>query len=70
MAEFIADRGDSVLIAMRVPRDLWNRYEYRHKHYGKAIHSLRGVVCDILAAHSAAAPEYVDKGDPFYRGPQ
>lgn len=70
MADFIADRGDSVLIAMRVPRDLWNRYEYRHKHYGKAIATLRNVVTDILATHSLTPSLYVDKGDPFYKGPQ
>lgn len=70
MADFIGDRGDSVLIAMRIPRDLWNRYEYRHKHYGKAIHTLKEAVCDLLAAHSLSPSHYVDKGDPFYKGPQ
>ena len=70
VADFIADRGDTVLIALRVPKDLWDRYEYKHQHYGKAISQLKYVVCDLLAAHSIStlmSQPYVDRGDPFYR---
>lgn len=69
MADFVADRGDTVLIAVRVPRDLWDRYEYRHRHFGKAISQLKLVIIDLLAAHSLSSVSYEDKGDPFYVHP-
>lgn len=68
MADYIGDREDgTVLIAMRVPKSLWDRYEYRHKHFGKAIFNLKLVLTDLLAAHVITSSSYEDKGDPFYR---
>jgi len=69
MADYLADRDDgTILIAVRVPRDLWDRYEYRHKHFGKAIHHLKLVIIDVLAARTVSLWDSEDKGDPFYRG--
>jgi len=56
---------DTVVISFRVPRRLWDRWEYRHQHFGKAIHALRESAIDIMAAgvlrtHNPDAP------DPFF----
>jgi len=68
MADFIADRGDdTVLIAVRIPKQLWDTFEYRHPHYGKAIFAIRETVTELLAAHCIHRVPYEDKGDPFYR---
>jgi hypothetical protein len=69
MAEFIYDRDDVTVICLRVPRGLWDRWEYRHDHFGKAVHALRESCIDIMAARSAA-PAYVDMPDPFHRDGQ
>ena len=66
MADFIADRADSVLIAVRVPKHLWDHFEYRHPHFGVAIHDLRETVVALLAAHCLSRPRWEDKGDPFF----
>jgi len=66
MADFILDRDDLTVIVLRVPRRLWDRWEYRHQHYGKAIHALRESCVEIMAARSL--DHYRDAGDPFYQG--
>lgn len=66
MADFIAERGDTVLIAVRVPKHLWDTFEYRHVHYGKAIANIRDTLTDLLAAHCLTRVRYEDKGDPFF----
>jgi len=67
MAEFIFERGDTVVIVLRVPRSLWDRWEYRHTHFGRAIHALRESAIEIMGAGASRAAD-VDRGDPFFRG--
>lgn len=70
MAEFIYTRDDQpdvVRIVITVPRRLWDRWESRHQHFGKAIHSLRHSVIEVLAVHALHGTS-TDKGDPFWSG--
>lgn len=65
MADFIFERDGTVMICLRVPRGLWNGWEYRHQHYGKAIHTLRESVIEIMSSrHLEHYAE--DQGDPFF----
>lgn len=66
MAEFIYDRDATTVIVLRVPRRLWDQWEFRHGHYGKAIHALRESAIELMAAKSLN--QYgSDHVDPFYR---
>jgi len=65
MAEFTYNREQLTVIVLRVPTAVWNRWEYRHKHYGKAIHVLREHCVDIMASRGLAQ-EYQDVPDPFF----
>jgi hypothetical protein len=66
MADFIFERDHTVVIVLRVPRALWDRWEYRHQHFGKAIHALRESAIEIMGAGASRAA-HVDRGDPFYK---
>lgn len=67
MADYIFDREVTTLIVIRVPKRLWDRWEYRHKHYGKAIHAIRESVIQIMAAGVVKSwSSHTDNGDPFY----
>lgn len=55
-----------VFVTLRLPKDLWDRWEYRHKHFGAAIYQLRLTVVDLLASRSLLQRD--DRPDPFYRG--
>lgn len=67
MADFIATRGDdTVLIAVRVPKHLWDHFEYRHKHFGVAIHQIRETMVDLLSAYCISRWSFEDKADPFF----
>lgn len=66
MAEFIYNRDDTTVIVLRVPKELWRTWEWRHAHFGRAVHALRESCIDIMAARSAS-PAYVDMPDPFHR---
>jgi hypothetical protein len=66
MADFTYERGGTVLICLRVPRDLWDRWEYRHQHFGQAIHVLRDSVVQTLAIN-VARRDWLDQPDPFYK---
>jgi len=65
MADFIFERDDYTVIVLRVPRKLWDRWEYRHTHYGNAIHALRETVIQVLAQGSIHSHD-PDRPDPFY----
>jgi hypothetical protein len=65
MAEFIYNRDDTTVIVLRVPRRLWDRWEYRHQHFGKAVHALRESCIDVMAA-GAASRAWQDAPDPFF----
>lgn len=65
MAEFVYDRDDTTVVVLRVPRRLWDRWEYRHQHYGKAIHALRESAVEIMAAGTLRRHD-PDRPDPFY----
>lgn len=66
MAEFIYTRENVAVVVLRVPQSVWDRWEYRHKHYGKAIHALRESAIEIMTAGSVGyySPDQVD---PFVR---
>lgn len=66
MADFIFDRDQTTVVVLRLPKGLWDRWESRHQHYGKAIHALRETVTETLAVHSARG-SFRDGGDPFWR---
>lgn len=66
VADFVFERDDTTVIVLRVPRRLWDRWESRHQHYGKAIYSLRESVLEVLAVKSLR-PSSEDQGDPFWR---
>lgn len=65
MADFIFDRDGMTVIVLRVPRSLWDRWEYRHQHYGKAIHALRESCLEIMAARHLEHYK-ADQSDPFF----
>jgi len=69
MAEFVYHRegADYVVVVLRVPKSLWDRWEFRHKHFGKAIHALRESCIQILAEKHASHYEQ-DQLDPFFKG--
>lgn len=60
------ESSQDVFVTLRVPKDLWDQWEYRHKHFGAAIHRLRLTVVDLLASRCLTQRE--DRPDPFYRG--
>lgn len=68
MAEYVYKRenSDFAVVVLRVPKALWDRWEYRHRHFGKAVHSLRESCIEIMAQGSMSQP-YSDVPDPFYR---
>lgn len=55
------------VIVLRVPRRLWDQWEYRHQHFGKAVHALRESAIEIMGARTPAP--YRDVQDPFYVSP-
>jgi len=65
MSDFTVERPQLVAITLRVPVSVWNAWEFRHGHYGKAIHALRENCVEIMGARGAAP--YVDRPDPFHR---
>lgn len=66
MAEFIYERDATTVIVLRVPRRLWDQWEFRHGHYGKAIHAARESLVELMAAKQVS--QYgTDQGDPFFR---
>lgn len=67
VSEFVYDREDVTVIVLRVPRAVWDRWEFRHGHYGKAIHALRESCVEIMAAKAISTFDR-DHGDPFFRG--
>jgi hypothetical protein len=66
VAEFVYDRDEVTVIVLRVPRNVWDRWEFRHGHYGKAIHALRESCVEIMAAKSIGHYDR-DQADPFFR---
>lgn len=68
MAEWVYSRdGERVVyITLRVPRSLWDQWEYRHAHFGKAIYALRESCIDIMAAQSARLHGPIQP-DPFFK---
>jgi hypothetical protein len=68
VAEFVYEReGDQyVMVVLRVPKRLWDRYEYRHGHFGKAIYNLRETMTEWMAGH-VSTRHYDDTPDPFFR---
>lgn len=70
MADFIYQREgapESVFIVLRVPRLLWDRWEYRHKHFGAALFALRSTVVELMAIRGLRE-DLTDRGDPFWSG--
>lgn len=68
VADFSYERDELTVVVLRVPRILWDRWEYRHKHYGKAIHALRQHCIEVMAIKGLrSSEEWVDRGDPFFR---
>lgn len=65
MADFVYDRDEMTVITLRVPRRLWMKWEFRHGHYGKAIHAARESLIDVISAKMLRT-SYNDQGDPFY----
>lgn len=71
MADFIyvrEDKPDHVHIVIKVPKLLWDRWEYRHRHFGAAIHALRASVVELLAIKGLATDLSADHRDPFWKG--
>jgi hypothetical protein len=56
-----------VVVQLRVPRLLWDRWEFRHRHFGKALHALRETCIEVMAA-GPVRDSYIDAPDPFHRG--
>jgi hypothetical protein len=67
MSDFVYDRDQLTVITLRVPRRVWDHWEYRHRDFGKAIHALRENCIEIMGARTPAP--YRDVPDPFYRDP-
>lgn len=67
MAEFIFERESTTVIVLRVPTRLWNQWEYRHQHYGKAIHALRQSCIELMSVRQLAHYR-PDQVDPFHLG--
>lgn len=68
VAEFIYDRDQLTIIVLRVPRDLWQRWEFRHRDFGVAIHALREHCIEVMSVKVlTSSADWQDKGDPFYR---
>lgn len=65
MAEFIYDRESMTVVVLRVPKSVWDRWEYKHQHYGKAIHALRESCIEIMAA-KVVGDYRADQVDPFF----
>lgn len=65
MADFVYDRGSLTVVTLRLPRGLWDRWEYRHQDFGKAIFALRENCIEIMGARTP--PAYRDVPDPFFR---
>jgi len=70
VAEFVYDRDDLTVVVLRLPRHLWDAWEYRHGHYGKAIHALRESVMETMAHRMLVKGNWSDLPDPFYRSHQ
>lgn len=68
MSEFVYRRGPLTVLVLRVPTNVWDHWEYRHQHFGKAVHAIRENCIEIMAAKTSAG--YVDAPDPFYRDHQ
>jgi hypothetical protein len=66
VADFLYDREDLTVIVLRVPRLVWDRWEFRHGHYGKAIHALRESCVELMAAKYVSHYDR-DQGDPFFK---
>jgi hypothetical protein len=69
MAEFLFDRDDVTVITLRVPKRLWDSWEYRHKHFGQAIHALREHCVEVMAHRLLVQGSWKDLPDPFFKGP-
>lgn len=65
-SEFVFERDELAVVVLRVPRRVWDQWEYRHQHFGKAVHALRESAIEIMAAGAGRA-SYIDTADPFYR---
>lgn len=66
MSEFIYEREQLTVIVLRVPRRIWDGWEYRHRDFGRAIHVLREHCIEVMGARRP--PPYEDVPDPFFRG--
>lgn len=66
MAEFVYDRHGTKVIVLRVPKRLWDQWESRHNHFGRAVHALRESCIDIMAARHSSGPEPLAP-DPFWK---
>lgn len=53
MAEFIFDRGELTVVVLRIPRRLWDRWEYQHRDFGQAVHAARESLIEIIAGRVA-----------------
>lgn len=67
MTEFTIERHETVTVCLKLPRRIWDSWEYRHQHYGKAVHAARESLVELMAHRALAASPYEDKGDPFYQ---
>jgi hypothetical protein len=68
VAEFVYQRegADHVVVVLRVPKVVWDRWEFRHKHFGKAIHALRESCVEIMSTKHLSHYDR-DQADPFFR---
>lgn len=66
MAEYVYERDGIAVVVLRVPRQVWDQWEYRHQHFGKAVHALRETAIEVMAAGSVR-DSFVDIPDPFFR---
>jgi len=67
MSNFTYERQELTVIVLRVPTRLWDRFEYRHQHYGRAISFLRQHCIEVMGERSSSSI-YMDAPDPFFRG--
>ena len=59
MSDFTVERHHMVAITLRVPAAIWNAWEYRRQHYGKAISI--GHWEDTCNYYMEHFPQYSDK---------
>lgn len=66
MSDLIYNRESTTVIVLRVPKRLWDQWESKHPHFGKAVYALRESCIDIMAARHSSGPEPLAP-DPFWK---